>query len=50
MRSGSVLLVHDSLTEKAAPVRRVLETSGDRKIENVLLPPTSVGCARALRV
>ncbi len=49
MKDGSVLIAHDWLTEKAALVRQVLETSGDWRIDRVLLPPASVGCARAMR-
>ncbi len=49
MRVGSVLVVHDWLTEKASLVRRVIETSSQWKVEKILLPPRSVGCAKAVR-
>lgn len=47
---GTVLLVHDWLTDKARLVRERLEQSPDWRIDTVLLPPRSVGCARAIRV
>ena len=50
MRGGSALLVHDWLTDKARLIRERLENSSEWRIENVLLPPRSVGCALAVRI
>ncbi len=50
IRSGSVLVVHDWFTEKARLVKEVIERSHDWRIERVLEPPRSVGCALAVRV
>ncbi len=49
MRDGSALIVHDWLTDKAQRVKERLEHSSDWRIERVLLPPRSVGCALAVR-
>ncbi len=49
-QSGSVLLVHDWFTEKARLVRDVIEPSPQWRIETLLAPPRSVGCALATRV
>ncbi len=50
LRPGSRLLVHDWLTDKARLVREVLEGRSGWRLEKVLLPPRSVGCALAVRV
>ena len=50
LQAGSALVVHDWLTDKARLVRDLLEHSRDWRIEQVLLPPRSVGCALAIRV
>ena len=49
MRSGSALLAHDWLTDKAHLLKERLEGSSEWRIETVLLPPRSVGCALAVR-
>lgn len=49
LRTGSVLVVHDWLTDKARLVKDLLERSPEWRIETLLLPPRSVGCALAVR-
>ena len=46
---ASAVVVHDWLTDKARLVRGVLEQSPGWRIEQVLLPPRSVGCALAVK-
>lgn len=48
-RPGSILLAHDWFTEKARLVRHVLEQSPEWRIDRVLQPPRSVGCALATK-
>ncbi len=50
MHAGSVLLAHDWLTDKARLVRERLEQAAEWRIDTVLLPPRSIGCARAIRL
>jgi predicted O-methyltransferase YrrM len=50
LHTRAVLVVHDWLTDKARLVRDLLEQSRDWRIERVLLPPRSVGCALAVRI
>ncbi len=50
VRPGSVVLVHDWLTEKARLVRDRLREAPGWRIEKVVLPPHSVGCALAVKV
>ncbi len=49
LHPGSTLLAHDWFTEKARRVKERLERSPEWRVETLLRPPRSVGCALATR-
>lgn len=49
LKTGSLLIVHDWLTEKARLLRPFLENSSEWRLERVLLPPRSIGMALAVK-